>query len=68
MEKDYIELNAFIRLNGLASTGGQAKVLIRSGAVFVNGEPETRNKRKLHEGDKVICNGKIYIVKKELIK
>jgi ribosome-associated protein len=68
MANDYIELNAFIRVNGLANTGGQAKLLIRSGAVSVNGEPETRNKRKLHVGDKVACNGKDFIVKKEIIK
>ncbi|MCX6707532.1 MAG: RNA-binding S4 domain-containing protein [Candidatus Woesearchaeota archaeon] len=67
-ENDYIELNAFIRVNGLANTGGQAKLLIRSGAVSVNGEPETRNKRKLYERDKVKCNGKEFIVKKEVIK
>ncbi|MBU0536757.1 MAG: RNA-binding S4 domain-containing protein [Nanoarchaeota archaeon] len=66
--KDYIELNTFLRINGLAQTGGQAKMLIRSGAVLVNGEPETRNKRKLHVGDKVAYNGKEYIVKKEVIK
>lgn len=53
MERDYIELNAFIKLKGLAPTGGQAKLLIRSGAVLVNGAVETRNKKKLREGDVV---------------
>ena len=66
MEDRYIELNTFLKINGLASTGGQAKLLIRSGAVLVNGEQETRNKRKLHSGDKVGCNGKTYIVNSDI--
>jgi len=53
MERDYIELNAFIKLKGLAPTGGQAKLIIRSGVVLVNGVVETRNKKKLREGDSV---------------
>ena len=61
MEK-YIELNAFIKINALASTGGQAKLLIRSGAIKVNGETETRNGRKLKVNDKVEYQGKTYNV------
>jgi len=61
-EKDYIELNAFLKINGLATTGGQAKLLIRAGEVFVNGQVETRNKRKLHRGDIVEYQGKKYVV------
>lgn len=48
-----ITLNDALKLSGLAGTGGQAKVLIQSGQVSVNGEVETRRKRKLHEGDVV---------------
>ena len=57
MEKDYIELNAFMKIKGFATTGGQAKLLIRSGNVKVNGETETRNKKKLREGDIVEYKG-----------
>ena len=53
MDKDYIELNTFVKVKGLATTGGQAKLLIRSGAIKVNGEVETRNKKKIREGDVV---------------
>ena len=59
---DYIELNSFLKINGLAPTGGQAKIIIRSEAVKVNNETETRNKRKLHQGDIVEINGKKFIV------
>ncbi len=54
---DYIELNAFLKKKGIASTGGQAKILIRSGVVKVNSEVETRNRKKLISGDVVEVNG-----------
>ncbi len=57
-----IELNAFIKSKCLAATGGRAKLLIRSGVVKVNGEVDTRNRKKLLEGDKVEVNGKLYVV------
>ncbi len=57
-----IELNAFIKSKGLATTGGRAKLLIRSGVVKVNGEVETRNRKKLLPGDKVEVNGRLFIV------
>ena len=63
----HIELNAFLRINGVAGTGGKVKLIIRSGSVKVNGEIETRNKRKLHAGDVVEYLGKVYEVKGELI-
>jgi len=62
MDKDYIELNAFVKIKGFASTGGQAKVIIRSGAIKVNEIVETRNKKKLREGDVVEYVGKRFIV------
>jgi ribosome-associated protein len=38
---------------GLADSGGEAKALLASGAVHVNGEPEARRGRQLHPGDVV---------------
>ena len=58
----FIELNAFIKLKGFATTGGRAKLLIRSGVVSVNGAVETRNKKKLVDGDKVEIEGKMFVV------
>jgi ribosome-associated protein len=60
--KDYIELNSFLKSKDVASTGGQAKLLIRAGKVKVNGEIETRNKKKLCDGDKVEYQGECFIV------
>jgi ribosome-associated protein len=60
---NFIELNVFLKINGLAPTGGQAKTLIRSGAVLLNGTSETRNKKKLYDNDIVEIIGKKYVVK-----
>ena len=60
------QLNAFIKLKQLAVTGGQAKLLVRSGAVSVNGAVETRNKKKLYAGDKINVGGKVYSVEESV--
>lgn len=59
---DAISLNDALKLSGLAPTGGQAKQLIQSGQVTVNGEVETRRKRKLHEGDVVRVGDEEFIL------
>lgn len=50
---DYIPLGSFLKLAGAIDTGGDAKLMIASGEVDVNGEPETRRGRKLRPGDVV---------------
>jgi ribosome-associated protein len=50
---EHITLDALLKANGLAGSGGAAKVLIATGDVRVNGEPETRRGRKLRAGDEV---------------
>ena len=64
----FIELNAFVKLKGLATTGGRAKLLIRSGAVMVNDVSETRNRRKLIAGDKVSSEGKEFVVEEGMVR
>lgn len=53
-----MELWAFLKTKGLAGTGGQAKVLIRGGKVLLNGEVETRKKKKLASGDIIEVEGR----------
>ena len=65
---NHIELNNFLKVIGIANTGGRAKLIIRAGSVKVNGEIETRNKRKLHAGDVVEYLGKKYTVEEKMIK
>lgn len=56
-----IRLDQFLQLCGVP-TGGQAKILIQSGEVMVNGEVETRRRKKLHVGDEVGLDGEVFDV------
>ena len=51
--QETIRLDQFMKLVGLAKSGGEAKHLIQSGQVLVNGTLETRRSRKLTVGDEV---------------
>ncbi len=64
----FVELNSFLKVKGIAATGGRAKLIIRAGSVIVNGEIETRNKKKLKAGDVVECLGKKYQVEESLLR
>ncbi len=68
MNQKIIELNTFLKLKNLASTGGQAKLLIRSGEIKVNGEVEMRNRRKLLAGDKISYQGNVHVVEEEVVR
>jgi ribosome-associated protein len=57
-----ILLGAFLKLAGVAGTGGHAKVIIQSGGVTVNGDVETRRGRTLQEGDVVASGGREFRV------
>ncbi len=62
MAEDYIKLDSFMKWQNLVETGGQAKLLIQSGEVRVNGKIETRRGRKLVKGDRVTFKGKTLTV------
>ena len=49
----YLTLGQALKAANIVGTGGEAKILIQSGEVRVNGEIETRRGRQLHEGDVV---------------
>lgn len=50
---NYIKLDQFLKWKGIVQSGGEAKHVIQSGVVFVNGTVETRRGRKLRAGDTV---------------
>lgn len=52
-DQQTIQLDQFLKHQELVGSGGEAKVLIQGGYITVNGEVETRRKRKLVEGDVV---------------
>lgn len=62
--EEIICLDQFLKTCGVA-TGGQAKFKIQSGLVQVNGQIETRRRRKLRPGDQVTFDGNTYLVEWE---
>lgn len=58
IDSDMIRLGQFLKLADLIDTGGEAKILIASGDVTVNGEVDTRRGRQLHPGDVVVVQGR----------
>ena len=58
-----LRLDHFLKMSGIAETGGQAKLTIQNGEVKVNGEIDTRRRRKLLPSDVVEVGGKKLLVK-----
>lgn len=48
-----MQLDQFLKFQGLVGTGGEAKLLIQQGLVQVNDEVEKRRSRQLQRGDKI---------------
>jgi ribosome-associated protein len=61
---DSIQLDQFLKLNGVVASGGEAKHLVKSGEVKVNGEVEIRRGRKLRVGDTVSVLGDSFTVER----
>lgn len=57
-----LRLDHFLKMNAISESGGQAKLMIQNGEVKVNGEVETRRRRKLSVGDVVEVGGKKFPV------
>ena len=48
---EYIKLDQILKFSNIVSDGSDAKYLIASGCVFVNGQKELRRGRKLYKDD-----------------
>ena len=53
LETDYIKLDQFLKLCGIAQTGGQAKMMVADGLVKVNGEVSRQRGKKIRKSDKI---------------
>lgn len=62
---DSIKLDQFLKLADVVASGGEAKHLIRSGAIRVNGETELRRGRTLHSGDVVQFGSDEFVVESQ---
>ena len=55
-DQEYIELGNLLKLAGVISTGGEAKMFLQDNEVLVNGEREYRRGRKVRRTDLVKVN------------
>ncbi len=53
LKLDFIELDNLMKVMRLVGSGAEAKPCIQQGLVKVNGQVETRVRRKLRSGDSV---------------
>ena len=60
---EFIRLDALLKFASIASTGGEAKILIQSGDVFVNGELCVMRGKKIKPGDIVRNEKSILLIK-----
>lgn len=59
---EFIQLQAFLKMMGIAETGGQAKEMIQDGIIRVNGEICTARGKKLRNGDVVTAFAADYTI------
>jgi len=53
LDGEYVELNQLLKLVGLCDSGGAGKMIVASGAVYVDGQQELRKTCKIHAGQVV---------------
>lgn len=58
-----VELFKLLKFEGLASSGGEAKYFIAEGQVMVNGDIETRKRKKISDGDVIAIHEDTFIVR-----
>ena len=60
---EFIELNNLLKVTGLCSSGGEAKMVISEGLVTVDGEVELRKRCKIRTGQVVEFKGNVIAVR-----
>jgi len=60
---DYIKLDALLKYASIASTGGEAKILIVSGDVYLDGDSCTQRGKKIRPGNIVRYENNVILVK-----
>jgi ribosome-associated protein len=65
LETEFVELYKILKFEGLSESGGNAKQAIADGLVSVNGEVETRKRKKIRAGDQIhFIDHHIYVIDK----
>ena len=65
INREPVELFKLLKFEGLAATGGEAKIVIDEGLVTVNGQLEMRKRRKMMSGDVFEFEGESYLLELE---
>ena len=65
ISREPVELYKILKFEGLAENGGSAKLIVSEGHVKVNGEVETRKRRKIVSGDSIEFQGETLQIKFE---
>ncbi len=60
INREPIELYKILKFEGIADSGGQAKAMIDDEQIIVNGEIETRKRKKIVSGDTIECAGETF--------
>lgn len=63
ISREPVELYKILKFEGLAENGGSAKLIVSEGHVKVNGEVETRKRRKIVSGDVIEFQGETLQIK-----
>ena len=59
---EFIKLQDLLKFAAIASTGGEAKIMVQEGEVTVNGEVCTQRGKKIRPGDDVCIDGMHFTV------
>jgi len=59
---DFIRLDSMLKFAAVTETGGEAKTLIQSGMVKVNGDICFQRTKKLYSGDVIDVEGQSFII------
>lgn len=54
IKTDFIKADQLLKFSGVALTGGEAKLMIEDGIIFLNGEEVTQRGKKIFPGDAVV--------------
>ena len=57
-----VELYKILKFEGMVGSGGEAKLVIADGMVLVNGEVETRKRKKIVAGDRIEFDGEAILI------
>ena len=51
---EFIKLDQFLKFANVAASGGEAKLMVEDGIVFVNGTKAFEKRKKIYPGDVIV--------------